>query len=86
MAETEKYEQVTFFSYGGMEKKFEKEEQHPIDLPKVVTYDKQPKMSVASIADKVAIVVCTAKHEFIKYNFAPPDMVGFPPYAHLLTK
>jgi len=76
IAETEKYAHVTFFFNGGVEKQFENEERYLIDSPKVATYDLQPKMSVAGVADRVAEVVRAAKHEFIMCNFAPPDMVG----------
>ena len=75
VAETEKYAHVTFFFNGGVEKQFEDEERHLIPSPKVATYDKQPSMSVQSVADKVAEVVREKKHEFIMCNFAPPDMV-----------
>lgn len=47
-----------------------------IPSPKVATYDKLPKMSVHGVAEKVAEVVRTGKHEFVMCNFAPPDMVG----------
>lgn len=73
--ETEKYAHVTFFFNGGVEQQFEGEERHMIDSPKVATYDKLPKMSVQGVADKVAEVVKTNKHEFVMCNFAPPDMV-----------
>lgn len=74
-SETEKYAHVTFFFNGGVEKQFEDEERHMIPSPKVATYDKDPKMSVQGVADKVAEVVKKAEHEFIMCNFAPPDMV-----------
>lgn len=48
-----------------------------IASPKVATYDKQPSMSVQSVADKVAEVVKADTHEFVMCNFAPPDMVRF---------
>ena len=73
--ETEKYAHVTFFFNGGVEKQFDGEERHMIDSPKVATYDKLPKMSVQGVADKVAEVVRSDKHEFVMCNFAPPDMV-----------
>ncbi|KAI0066721.1 cofactor-independent phosphoglycerate mutase [Artomyces pyxidatus] len=76
IAETEKYAHVTFFFNGGVEKQFEGEERNMIASPKVATYDKQPSMSVQSVADKVAEVVKADKHEFVMCNFAPPDMVG----------
>lgn len=76
IAETEKYAHVTFFFNGGVEKQFEEEERHMIPSPKVATYDKEPKMSVQGVADKVAEVVKAGTHEFVMCNFAPPDMVG----------
>jgi 2,3-bisphosphoglycerate-independent phosphoglycerate mutase len=76
IAETEKYAHVTFFFNGGVEKQFPLEERHLIASPKVATYDLQPQMSVQEVADKVAEVVASKKHEFVMCNFAPPDMVG----------
>ena len=76
IAETEKYAHVTFFFNGGVEKQFADEERHMIPSPKVATYDKQPKMSVYGVAEKVAEVVKAGTHEFVMCNFAPPDMVG----------
>ncbi|ESK97725.1 phosphoglycerate -bisphosphoglycerate-independent [Moniliophthora roreri MCA 2997] len=76
VAETEKYAHVTFFFNGGIEKQFDNEERHMIPSPKVPTYDKDPKMSVKGVAEKVAELVRQSKHEFIMCNFAPPDMVG----------
>jgi 2,3-bisphosphoglycerate-independent phosphoglycerate mutase len=73
--ETEKYAHVTFFFNGGVEKQFEAEERHLIPSPKVATYDKDPKMSVQGVADKVAEVLKAGEHEFVMCNFAPPDMV-----------
>lgn len=75
-SETEKYAHVTFFFNGGVEKQFDAEERHMIPSPKVATYDKQPKMSVQGVADKVAEVIRKKDHEFVMCNFAPPDMVG----------
>ena len=74
--ETEKYAHVTFFFNGGVEKQFENEERHMISSPKVATYDKDPKMSVQGVADKVAELVKKGEHEFVMCNFAPPDMVS----------
>ena len=47
-----------------------------IPSPKVATYDKQPKMSVKGVAERVAEIVRADTHEFVMCNFAPPDMVG----------
>lgn len=76
IAETEKYAHVTFFFNGGVEKQFENEERHMIPSPKVATYDKDPKMSVHGVAEKVVEVLRKGEHEFVMCNFAPPDMVG----------
>ncbi|KAI0726843.1 cofactor-independent phosphoglycerate mutase [Fomitopsis betulina] len=76
VAETEKYAHVTFFFNGGVEKQFAAEERAMIPSPKVATYDKEPKMSVQGVADKVAELVKKGEYEFVMCNFAPPDMVG----------
>jgi 2,3-bisphosphoglycerate-independent phosphoglycerate mutase len=81
LPETEKYAHITFFFNGGVEKQFPKEDRHMIPSPKVPTYDKQPEMSVQSVADKVAEVVKAKEYEFVMCNFAPPDMVRRFPVA-----
>ncbi|KAG6919898.1 hypothetical protein DXG01_015606 [Tephrocybe rancida] len=75
--ETENYAHVTFFSNGGVKKQFENQERHTIAPPKVATYDKIPKMNVHGVAEKVAKVLKANTHDFVIYNFAPPDM-GLP--------
>lgn len=47
-----------------------------IPSPKVATYDKDPKMSVQGVADKVVEVLKEGQYDFVMCNFAPPDMVG----------
>ncbi|KDQ16098.1 hypothetical protein BOTBODRAFT_173371 [Botryobasidium botryosum FD-172 SS1] len=86
IAETEKYAHVTFFFNGGVEKQFPGEVRHMIPSPKVPTYDKQPEMSVQSVADKVAEVVKSNEYEFVMCNFAPPDMVGHTGILDAATK
>lgn len=81
--ETEKYAHVTFFFNGGVEKQFAAEERAMIPSPKVATYDKEPKMSVQGVADKVAELVKKGEYEFVMCNFAPPDMVGHSPLLSL---
>jgi len=76
VAETEKYAHVTFFFNGGVEKQFEGEERDMIPSPKVATYDKDPKMSAAGVAEKLCERIGEGKFEFLMNNFAPPDMVG----------
>ena len=76
IAETEKYAHVTFFFNGGVEKQFENEERELIPSPKVATYDLEPPMSAAGVADKLVERIGDHKFEFLMNNFAPPDMVG----------
>ncbi|KAF9042510.1 phosphoglycerate mutase [Panaeolus papilionaceus] len=76
VAETEKYAHVTFFFNGGVEKQFKNEERFMVPSPKVATYDKDPKMSVHGVADKVVEFLDKGECEFVMCNFAPPDMVG----------
>lgn len=76
VAETEKYAHVTFFFNGGVEKQFEGEERELIPSPKVATYDKEPKMSAAGVAERLCERIADGKYEFLMNNFAPPDMVG----------
>jgi 2,3-bisphosphoglycerate-independent phosphoglycerate mutase len=75
-AETEKYAHVTFFFNGGREETFEGEERRMVESPKVATYDLQPEMSVAQVADSVIEALDTGNFPFVMCNFAPPDMVG----------
>jgi 2,3-bisphosphoglycerate-independent phosphoglycerate mutase len=76
VAETEKYAHVTFFFNGGVEKQFKGEEREMVPSPKVATYDLEPRMSAAGVADKLCERIGTGKFEFLMNNFAPPDMVG----------
>lgn len=75
-AETEKYAHVTFFFNGGVETPNEGEERILVPSPKVATYDLQPEMSAAEVADKVVDGITSGKYAFILVNFANPDMVG----------
>ena len=76
VAETEKYAHVTFFFNGGVEKQFPGEDRDMVASPKVATYDKDPKMSAAGVADQLCTRIKEGKYEFLMNNFAPPDMVG----------
>ncbi|KAI9735934.1 MAG: hypothetical protein M1834_001400 [Cirrosporium novae-zelandiae] len=75
-AETEKYAHVTFFFNGGVEKQFPGEDRELIPSPKVATYDLEPPMSAAKVADRLCERIAEGRHEFLMNNFAPPDMVG----------
>ncbi|MCJ1481259.1 hypothetical protein MMC06_001416 [Schaereria dolodes] len=76
VAETEKYAHVTFFFNGGVEKQFPGEDRDMVSSPKVATYDLDPKMSAAGVANQLCSRISEGKYEFLMNNFAPPDMVG----------
>ncbi|MDQ6604823.1 MAG: 2,3-bisphosphoglycerate-independent phosphoglycerate mutase, partial [Chloroflexota bacterium] len=75
-AETEKYPHVTFFFNGGREEAFPDEDRRLIPSPKVATYDLQPEMSAAAVADAVVTAVTSGRYAFVLVNFANADMVG----------
>lgn len=75
-AETEKYAHVTFFFNGGVEEPNPGEERRLVPSPKVATYDLQPEMSSAAVADGVVEAVRSGKYDFVVVNFANGDMVG----------
>jgi 2,3-bisphosphoglycerate-independent phosphoglycerate mutase len=75
LAETEKYPHVTFFLNGGREAPFPGEARHMAPSPKVATYDLQPEMSAAEVADHLVAAIDHG-HDLIVVNFANPDMVG----------
>ena len=76
LAETEKYAHVTYFFNGGREERFPGEDRVLVPSPKVPTYDLQPEMSAAGVADALIASVSQKKHDVIICNFANPDMVG----------
>lgn len=76
MAETEKYAHVTYFFNGGREEPFEGESRRLVSSPKVATYDMQPEMSAAGVADEARVALASGEAEFIVLNFANCDMVG----------
>ena len=76
IAETEKYAHVTYFFNGGQEKPYPGEERVMIPSPKVATYDLQPEMSAAGVADAVTKAVEEHQMDCLVVNFANADMVG----------
>lgn len=76
IAETEKYAHVTFFMNGGIEVPYPGEDRILVPSPKVATYDLQPEMSVAEVADKLVEAILSGKYDTFICNFANPDMVG----------
>jgi 2,3-bisphosphoglycerate-independent phosphoglycerate mutase len=75
-AETEKYPHVTYFFNGGNETPYKGEERILVPSPKVATYDLQPEMSAAGIADTLCHALEHRTHDFMLCNFANADMVG----------
>jgi len=75
-AETEKYAHVTYFFNGGHEPPFPGEDRILVDSPKVATYDLQPEMSAAGVADTLVKAIRGGTYDFAIVNFANPDMVG----------
>ena len=76
VAETEKYAHVTFFFNGGKEEPFPNEVREMKESPKVATYDLQPEMAAAEVADAMVREIAAGEHTLMICNFAPPDMVG----------
>ena len=76
IAETEKYAHVTFFFNGGVEEPNKNEDRILIPSPKVATYDLQPEMSAAGVAEAAASNIKSGKYDVIIINFANMDMVG----------
>jgi 2,3-bisphosphoglycerate-independent phosphoglycerate mutase len=76
LAETEKYAHVTYFFNGGEEKPFDGEDRILVPSPRVPTYDLQPEMSAAEIADLLVADITANHHDVIICNFANADMVG----------
>jgi len=75
LAETEKYPHVTFFLNGGKEVPEVGEDRYMAQSPKVATYDLQPEMSAAEVAENLVKAI-EAQYDLIVVNFANPDMVG----------
>jgi 2,3-bisphosphoglycerate-independent phosphoglycerate mutase len=75
-AETEKYAHVTYFFNGGREEPFKGEDRVLVDSPKVATYDLQPQMSAAGVADAITKAIASKAYDFAIVNYANPDMVG----------
>jgi 2,3-bisphosphoglycerate-independent phosphoglycerate mutase len=75
-AETEKFAHVTYFFNGGADQPLPSETRKLLPSPKVATYDQQPEMSAAAVADAVIEAIDSGEHDFIVVNFANGDMVG----------
>lgn len=76
IAETEKYPHVTYFFSGGREEPYPGEERILVPSPKVTTYDLQPQMSAAAVAEHIVNSIQHHRHDIIICNLANGDMVG----------
>ncbi len=75
IAETEKYNHVTYFFDGGKEFADKNMDKILIPSPKVPTYDMKPEMSLGEVTTEVLNAI-EEDYDFILVNFANPDMVG----------
>ena len=74
IAETEKYNHVTYFMDAERNIEYPKEEKVLIPSPSVATFDKKPSMSANEITD--ALMPRLSKFDVVLLNFANGDMVG----------
>ena len=74
IAETEKYNHVTYFMDAERNIDYVGEEKVLIDSPDVATFDMKPEMSANEITD--ALLPRLAKFDVVLLNFANGDMVG----------
>ncbi len=75
VAETEKYNHVTYFLNGGQDKKWPGEDWYLIPSNKVHSHGEMPEMKAREIADYI-VSSGVGKYDYIIANFANADMVG----------
>jgi len=75
IAETEKYNHVTYFFNGGQNQKWEGENWVVIDSNKVASHAEKPEMKAVEITDYI-MENGLNKYDYIIVNYANPDMVG----------
>lgn len=75
IAESEKFNHVTYFFNAGVSKKFKNCDNFLIPSPKVMSYDEVPEMSIKEVVKQTK--KCLSKdYDFILLNIANPDMIG----------
>lgn len=74
IAETEKFNHITYFFNGFRKISFAGEQRFLLPSPKVKTFDMQPEMSASQITQ--SFIDNFSKFDFFLLNFANPDMVG----------
>ena len=75
IAETEKYNHVTWFFDGNKTVDYPKEKKLLVSSPKVATYDLQPEMSANQVTNSL-LKELDNDYDFVILNFANCDMVG----------
>lgn len=85
IAETEKYNHVTYFLNGGQNKKWPGEDWVVIDSNKVTSHAEKPEMKAKEVTDYI-LQKGIGKYDYIVVNYANPDMVGHTGDIHAGTK
>jgi len=75
IAETEKYNHVTYFMNGGQNKKWENEAWEVVESNKVNSHAEKPEMKAKEVTDFI-LEKALGKYDYILVNYANPDMVG----------
>ena len=75
IAETEKYNHVTYFFNGGQDKKWPGEDWSVIPSNKVASHAEKPEMKALEVTDYI-LDNGLSKYDYIIVNYANPDMVG----------
>ena len=76
IAETEKYNHVTYFFDGNKNIDYRGEKKILIESPKVKTYDLAPEMSAKKITNTLLNELDNNEYDYVILNFANCDMVG----------
>ena len=76
IAETEKYNHVTYFFDGNKNIDYRGEKKILIESPKVKTYDLAPEMSAKKITNTLLNELDNNEYDYVILNFANGDMVG----------
>ena len=76
IAETEKYEHVTYFFNGKTSRRFKGESHILVDSPNVKNYELTPEMSAEEITKTAIEAVESGKFDFIVVNYANADVIG----------
>lgn len=76
IAESEKFAHVTFFFNGGMNIRYQDEEDIKIPSPKGIPFEKIPQLSLPQITDALVVAIKKGIYNFIVANFANGDVIG----------